>query len=88
MKGHHPKVQIKSTGRDVFVYVGGLRVAKRGRPNTPQAKTWVSLEPGWEVCGEESETIAIKYEGTTANNLSPKDSPLERITLIKQNSAE
>ena len=67
MKERHPKVQIKSTGRDIFVYVGGLRVAKRGRPNTPQAKTWISLEPGWEVVGGgvESETIAIKYKGTT-----------------------
>jgi hypothetical protein len=75
MKERHPKVQIKSTGRDIFVYVGGLRVAKRGRPNTPQAKTWISLEPGWEVVGGgvESETIAIKYKGQRSNNLSPKD---------------
>jgi hypothetical protein len=67
MKEHHPKVQIKSTDSDIFVYVDGLRVAKRGRPNTPQAKTWVSIEPGWEVVGggEESKTIAIRYKGTT-----------------------
>ena len=24
-------------------------IAKRGQPNTPQAGTWVSLEPGYRV---------------------------------------
>ena len=27
----------------------GVRIAKRGQPNTPQAGTWVSLEPGYRV---------------------------------------
>jgi hypothetical protein len=26
-----------------------VKIAKRGHPGTPQAKTWVSLEPGWTV---------------------------------------
>jgi hypothetical protein len=38
-----------SDGHDVFVVVDGVRVAKRGRPGTAQARTWVSLEPGWRV---------------------------------------
>jgi hypothetical protein len=28
---------------------GELKIAKRGLPGTPQAKTWVTLEPGWIV---------------------------------------
>jgi hypothetical protein len=38
-----------SDGHDIFVVVDGVRIAKRGRPGTPQAKTWISLEPGWRV---------------------------------------
>jgi hypothetical protein len=42
-------VKLKATGRDIFVFVNGLKIAKRGYPDTPQAGTWVSLEPGWKV---------------------------------------
>jgi hypothetical protein len=27
----------------------GVRIAHRGKPGTPQAKTWVSMKPGYEV---------------------------------------
>jgi hypothetical protein len=36
-------------GVDLFVVFDGKRIAKRGHPDTPQAKTWVSLEPGFVV---------------------------------------
>jgi len=40
------------------VEVDGVRIARRGYPNSPQAGTWVSLEPGWEVFdGEDFESI-------------------------------
>ena len=35
--------------RDLYLELDGVRIAKRGHPNTPQAKTWVSLEPGFTV---------------------------------------
>jgi hypothetical protein len=38
-----------SDGIDIFIIVDGVKVAKRGRPGTQQAKTWISLEPGWSV---------------------------------------
>jgi hypothetical protein len=48
---------IESDGRDLFVVFDGKRIAKRGHPGTPQAKTWVSLEPGFEVYdGEQHDT--------------------------------
>ena len=33
---------------DIFICIEGVRVAKRGHPGTPQARTWVSLN-GWTV---------------------------------------
>jgi hypothetical protein len=36
-------VKIVGDGVDVFIIVDGVKIAKR------QAKTWVSLEPGWRV---------------------------------------
>jgi hypothetical protein len=42
-------IEMTSDGTDIFVAVDGVKVAKRGRPGTPQAGTWVSLEPGWSV---------------------------------------
>src|SRR5271166_4535619 len=34
---------------DLFVIVDGIKIARRGYPDTPQAGTWVSLEPGYTV---------------------------------------
>jgi hypothetical protein len=30
---------------DVFVLVGGVKIAKRGLPGTAHANTWIMLEP-------------------------------------------
>ncbi len=35
--------------RDIYLELDGVRIAKRGHPGTPQARTWVSLEPGYVV---------------------------------------
>jgi hypothetical protein len=41
----------KLSGRpqDKFIMVDGLKIARRGYPDTPEAGTWVPIEPGWEV---------------------------------------
>jgi hypothetical protein len=44
-----PTVEIEKDENGLFVVADGKRIAKRGEPGTPQAKTWVSLEPGWVV---------------------------------------
>jgi len=44
-----PTVEVMSDGENTFVVADGSRIAKRGGPGTPQAKTWISLEPGWNV---------------------------------------
>ena len=40
---------VEITKTDIFVVLDGVRIAKRGKPGTSQGKTWVSLEPGYEV---------------------------------------
>ena len=42
-------IEIRSDGTGLFVIFDGVKIAKRGPPGTPQAGTWVSLEPGWTV---------------------------------------
>ena len=43
---------LESDGIDVFVVYNGVRIAVRGHPYTPQAGTWVPLEPGFRVFDE------------------------------------
>ena len=49
----------------IFVIVDGVRVAKRGRPSPPQAMTWISLEPGWEVFSPTADdtVLEIRHNG-------------------------
>jgi hypothetical protein len=64
-----PVVRIASSpdGIELYVLVDGKRIAKRGQPGTPQAGTWISLEPGWEVVsGKDHKTIGIRYNGVSA----------------------
>jgi hypothetical protein len=59
-----PKVEIEEDGRDMFVVVNGITIARRGDPGTPEAATWVVLEPGWTVTSSEDlSRIEIMYNG-------------------------
>jgi hypothetical protein len=61
---HKAEAAIHSDGTDIFVSVDGVNIAKRGSPNTPQAKTWVSLEPGWSVVDVDFPNgIEVSYQG-------------------------
>jgi hypothetical protein len=42
-------LEIQFDGTDLYVVFNGVRIAKRGAKGTPQARTWVSLEPGYRV---------------------------------------
>ena len=58
------QVEIKSDGQDMFVIVDGVKIAKRGHPGTPQAKTWISLQPGWVVLDSTTPSeIVIEHDG-------------------------
>jgi hypothetical protein len=52
------------SGDDMFVIHQGKRVAMRGRPGTPAAGKWISLEPGFEAFDNEDHTaIEVVYRG-------------------------
>jgi len=55
--------RVESDGEDIFIVVDGLKIAKRGHPETTQAKTWVSLEPGYIVRdGGDGTSIEVEYK--------------------------
>jgi hypothetical protein len=59
-----PPPEIEFDGTDMFVCYAGKRIAKRGHPATPDAMTWVSLEPGFVVTSPpDHSTIAIDFNG-------------------------
>lgn len=61
---HHPVFTIEHTDTDIFVTADGVRIAKRGHPKSPQAKTWVTLVPGWKVTfNDDYSEIAIEFDG-------------------------
>jgi|RhiMetdeSRZDD1v2_1073273.scaffolds.fasta_scaffold4357923_1 hypothetical protein len=61
-KDHEPEVIVYSDSDAISVFVDGVKIAKRGHPGTPQAMTWVSLEPGWKVFSpDDHSTITIEY---------------------------
>jgi hypothetical protein len=55
---------IESAPDGLYVVVNGLRIAKRGAPDTPQAGTWVSLEPGWAaISSPDLEELVVTRDG-------------------------
>jgi hypothetical protein len=46
-----PKIRTEQDDGEFYLVVDEVRIAKRGQPGTPQAETWISLVPGWEVGG-------------------------------------
>ena len=59
-----PPPEIEFDGTDMFVRYADKRIAKRGHPGTPQAMTWISLEPGFVVTSPpDHSTITIEFNG-------------------------
>jgi hypothetical protein len=57
-------IEVIGEGRDLFLVVDGLRIAQRGRPGTPRARTWICIEPGWEVHHDDDlRRITVNYTG-------------------------
>ena len=55
-----PRVRIESDGDELYFVFNGKRIAKCGHPGTPQARTWISLDPCYVV--DTTGTEAIVYE--------------------------
>jgi hypothetical protein len=58
------KIRTEQEHGEFYLVVDGVRIAKRGQPGTPQAGTWISLVPGWEVGGTIGRII-ITHDSTT-----------------------
>ena len=60
-----PPFEVQADGTDLYAVFHGVQIAKRGAKGTPQARTWISLEPGYRVRDEYGErgalTIVIEY---------------------------
>ena len=67
MKAQHLSIELD--GKDVFVKLAdGTRIAKRGRPGTPEAGTWISLHPNYVVTSPpDLSEIKIVYTADTGH---------------------
>jgi hypothetical protein len=53
---------------EMYIEADGKRIAKRGHPGTPQAMTWISLEPGWVVRDRDYPNgIEVEHGGVSAH---------------------
>jgi hypothetical protein len=59
--GDDLEIKLEFDNTDMFVVVNGVKIARRGGRGTPQAQTWISLEPGWRVLDGHDATIAVEY---------------------------
>jgi hypothetical protein len=53
-----PGIVMHFDGHDLFIIVNGVKIAKRGHSNTPEARTWISLDPRFKGYGDD-----WSYEG-------------------------
>jgi hypothetical protein len=59
-----PACEMVADEKGIFIVIDGKPVAKRGDANSPQATTWVSIEPGWRVLdGPDGEWIVVEFNG-------------------------
>ena len=59
-----PELTMLNDGKDTFIVVDGVTIAKLGHPGTAQAGTWISLEPGWTVgFNEDQSQLLVRYKG-------------------------
>ena len=68
--------EFEATDDDIFVLLDGVRIAKRGSPNTLEARTWISLEPGYTVRDNADLTqLIIELEGVRVHQGMPLATP-------------
>jgi len=56
---------VEEGGRpEMYIEHEGVRIAKRGHADTPHARTWISLQPGWVVRDRDYPNgIEVEYVG-------------------------
>jgi hypothetical protein len=73
---------------DVFVLVDGVKLAKRGGPDTALAMTWIMLEPGWIVRDIDTGRSRSGSRAHGFTNAPNGDAPGSRPALNKTNSRD
>lgn len=64
MTGLKPNLGYEKVGGELFLTLDGVRIAKRGHPDTPHAQTWISIEPGYEVFDNADLTeLVVHFKG-------------------------
>jgi hypothetical protein len=67
-----PSLEIVPDGDELYVVFNGVKIAKRGAPGTPQASTWISLEPGYRVLDQnEPRAFIVEYNGVRVHQRRP-----------------
>jgi hypothetical protein len=59
--GDELEIKLEFDNTDMFVVANGVKIARRGHKGTPQADSWISLEPGWRVLDGHDNTLAVEY---------------------------
>jgi hypothetical protein len=77
--------EFEATDDDIFVLLDGVRIAKRGYPNTPEARTWVSLGPGYTVRDNADLTqLIIELEGVRVHQGMPARHATGQLLVLHQ----
>jgi hypothetical protein len=64
MNGPHDiTMQTDAEGR-LWILADGVPIARRGRPGTPQAMTWIVLDPAWTIYDSDyPHQIVLEFHG-------------------------
>lgn len=58
--GKRSKLDFERTSTDLFLKLDGIVIAKRGQPGSAHAKSWIPLEPGYEVIDAQDGDILVR----------------------------
>lgn len=56
------EIEVASDGEDLYVLLDGIRIAKRGKPGTPQAEKWIPLVSGYVVLDGDADCPRLRVE--------------------------
>jgi hypothetical protein len=73
--------ELQADGTDLYAVFQGVRIAKRGAKGTPQARTWISLEPGFRVRDAVANFIQRANPSSTSELQEPRaQEPRRRVS--------
>ena len=59
------ELRLERKGADLLLRMGGRLIARRGRPGTRHAHTWISLEPGVAVHDSANGEVVVEIRKAT-----------------------